>query len=78
MIYESNYTKEELDNGIGAALMHQEDAYNSLRLMLGLQYGGYTVSEVSNNMWAKAIVDSEDKVVAGIKADGTFWTADLS
>lgn len=78
MIYESNYTKEELDAGIGAALLHQEDAYSAIRLLFGIGWGGYTVNEVSNVEWQKALLDSQDKVIAGIKADGSFWTAELS
>lgn len=55
-----------------------EDAYSAIRLLFGIGWGGYTVNEVSNAEWQKALLDSQNKVIAGIKADGTFWTADLS
>jgi len=55
-----------------------EDAYACIRLLFGLGWGGYTVNEITNSQWQKALLDSENKVIAGIKTDGTFWTADLS
>lgn len=55
-----------------------EDAYACIRLLFGLGWGGYTVNEITNSQWQKALLDSENKVIAGIKTDGTFWTAELS
>ena len=55
-----------------------EDAYSAIRLLFGIGWGGYTVNEVTNAEWQKALLDSENKVVAGIKTDGSFWTAELS
>jgi hypothetical protein len=55
-----------------------EDAYSATRLLFGIGWGGYTVDTVSNAEWQKVLLDSQNRIIAGIKADGTFWTADLS
>ena len=74
--YTSSYTGPEIDEGVGIALSH-EDAYNSLVLMLGLSYSGYVVSEITHPEWKEVCVDSQDKILCGIKADGSYYVSSL-
>lgn len=76
MIYTSKYTGEQIDNVLlnGGAL----GTYDAIRLMAGLQYGGYTVTETTNAEWAYVLTDSANKVLAGVRQDGSLFIAELS
>ena len=77
MIYTSNYTKDEIDESIGLGLASPNILYDAVRLMAGLQYGGYTVTETTNTEWAYVLVDSADKVLAGVRQNGSLFVAEL-
>lgn len=77
-IYESGYTKNEIDEGVGLGLASPKNIYNAIRLMAGLQYGGYTVTETTNAEWKYVLTDLNDKVVAGVRQDGSLFISELS
>ena len=78
MIYTSNYTKDEIDAGVGLGLASPKNIYDAVRLMAGLQYGGYTVTETTNAEWKYVLTDLNGKVVAGIRQDDSLFIAELS
>jgi len=77
MIYTSNYTKDEIDEGVGLGLASPKNIYDAICLMAGLQHGGYTVTETTNAEWAYVLTDSADKVLAGVRQDGSLFVAEL-
>lgn len=76
-IYTSNYTKGEIDEGVSLGLASPKNIYDAIRLMAGLQYGGYTVTETTNAEWKYVLTDSADKVLAGVRQDGSLFMAEL-
>ena len=47
--------------------------YDAVKCALGARYGGYDVTETTNALWELVLIDSEDKIVAGIRADKTLY-----
>lgn len=78
MIYTSGYTKDKIDEGVGHGLASPQNIYNAVRLMAGLQYGGYTTTETTNAEWASVLVDANNKVLAGVRQDGSLFIAELN
>ena len=78
MIYTSKYTKDEIDEGVGLGLASPKNIYDAVRLMTGLRYGGYTVTETTSVEWKYVLTDNADKVLAGVRQDGSLFIAELS
>lgn len=76
-VYTSGYTKNEIDKGVGLGLASPLNIYNSLRLAFGVMKGGYTITETTNAEWAYVLVDSADKVLAGVRKDDSLFVAEL-
>lgn len=76
-LYTSKFTKDEIDEGVGLGLASPKNIYDAVRLMAGLQYSGYTVTETTNAEWKYVLTDLNDKVVAGVRQDGSLFIAEL-
>jgi len=77
MIHTSNYTKDEIDKSVGLGLASPKNIYDAIRLMAGLQCGGYTVTETTSAEWKYLLTDSNNKVIAGVRQDDSLFIADL-
>lgn len=53
------------------------NVYDGIRLCMGIQKGGYTTTETTNAEWTYVLVDSADKVLAGVRQDGSLFIAEL-
>lgn len=76
-IFTSSYTKDEIDKGVGLGLSSNQKIFDAVKLVMGLQHGGYTTSETTISGFSQVLVDLEDRVIAGIEEDGTLYLPNL-
>lgn len=76
-IYTSTYTKEEIDSGVGRGLASPQAIFDAVKLIMGLEHGGYTTSETTVSDFSQVLVDLEGRVIAGIRNDGTLYLPTL-
>ena len=69
--YTSQFTSAQIDQGIGISL-------NVIKLITLITSLGYDVVTLQNHPeWSYVVTDSVDKVLAGVKVDGSVFMADL-
>lgn len=77
-IYTSNYTKNEIDEGVGLGLSSPLNIYKSIvAAICASSIDGFTVTETTNAEWDYVLTDSEDRVIAGVRTDGSLFVADI-
>lgn len=80
MLYISNYTGSEIDSTLfhtqPQILSQAESIYKSVVLPLALQYD-YTISEIDSPEFKKVLLDQNNKVLAGIRLDGSVFVIEL-
>lgn len=76
-IYTSTYTKEEIDNGVALGLASPQAIFDAVKLIMGLEHGGYTTSETTVSDFSQVLIDLENRIIAGIRSDGTLYLPTL-
>ena len=71
--YTSSYTGAEVDRGIEIA----RGMVSHMRLMAHAFGQVDTETTVQNPEWTEVIVDADDRILAGIKVDGTIFIAEI-
>jgi len=71
--YISNYTGAQIDNAITV----QGKIVQVMQLIALMTELGTTSSTTTNPEWKNLLLDSGDKILAGVRVDGTVFIADL-
>lgn len=66
----SNFTSYQVDQGIDISL-------KVIKLISLITFHGYDASNVDSLEWSYLILDSQDKIIAGIKLDGSIFIGDI-
>ena len=75
--YTSKHTGSTIDKGVDEALESKQYIYESLVLSLGVQLGGYDTSTITHPEWERVCLDKDDRILAGIREDGSLYIAEL-
>ena len=71
--YVSSYTGPQIDNAIAL-----QGKIVQVMQITGLMIEfGITSSEITNTEWSNLITDSQDKILAGVRRDGSILIADI-
>lgn len=69
--YTSQFTSAQIDQGLGISL-------NVIKLITLITSLGYDIVTLQNQPeWTYVVTDSEDKILAGVRVDGSVFMADL-
>lgn len=69
--YTSQFTSVQIDQGIGVAL-------GIIKVVSLITQYGYDVSTIANHPeWSYLITDNADKILAGVRFDGSVFIADF-
>ena len=71
--YVSSYTGIQIDN----AITLQGKIVQVMQIIGLMAELGTTSSEVTNLEWSNLITDSQDKILAGVRRDGSIFIADI-
>jgi hypothetical protein len=70
MQYISSYTGELIDSGVSVGL-------NILQVISYMNYYEFTSSLIQSPEWEFVITDSDDRILAGKRVDGSIFIAEL-
>lgn len=71
--YVSNYTGPQIDNAIAL-----QGKIVQVMQITGLMIEfGITSSEITNTEWSNLITDSQDRILSGVRRDGSIFIADI-
>lgn len=69
--YTSQFTSAQIDQGLNVSL-------GMIQIISLITQYGYDVSTIQNQPeWKYVVLDSNDKILAGVKVDGSAYMADL-
>lgn len=69
--YTSQFTSAQIDQGLGISL-------NVIKLITLITSLGYDIVTLQNQPeWTYVVTDSEDKILAGVRVDGSVFMADF-
>jgi hypothetical protein len=69
--YTSQFTSSQIDQGLGVSL-------GIIKIISLITQYGYDVSIIQNHPeWTYVVTDSEDKILAGVRFDGSVFMADF-
>lgn len=69
--YTSQFTSTQIDQGLGVSL-------GIIQIISLITQYGYDVSTIANHPeWVYVITDSEEKILAGVRIDGSVFIANL-
>ena len=68
--YISKFTSYQVDQGIDISL-------KIIKLISLVTYNGYDATSIVNPEWDYLILDSQDRIIAGIKSNGSIFIGDI-
>lgn len=71
--YVSSYTGIQIDN----AITLQGKIVQVMQIIGLIAEYGTTSSEVTNSEWSNLITDSQDRILSGVRQDGSIFIADI-
>lgn len=71
--YVSSYTGIQIDN----AITLQGKIVQVMQIIGLIAEYGTTSSEVTNSEWSNLIIDSQDRILSGVRHDGSIFIADI-